>query len=377
MPLLTPLRYSKVEKPKTLWIFGDSTVCDTFTSVPYNGFDTASGWGQAAAKYVNEDVAVINLAEGGLAVSETSYFDVGKNDIQSGDIVLMQMGHNENSAAKYKAGLDYYYNAVTKTGATFVLCSPIHRLTSNQQTLPWTKTDVDNIYTPAAKEYAQGKNIPYIDLNKLTYNLNNELGLVKTWYLHTAYWQAGANGATAFNDATHMNDYGADNTCSLLMAELKNIVAGYTAEILKHAMIPSDEIMKNGGNEYVMPPYKGNNEIFPYPEESDFEYEVELSDAVAENNVLKQIKLRRNVQLSYITVFAASYDNNGALSDLVTKRLEPSAANTAETVEFTDDNHINGLTIPQNGSVKIFVWNGAFVDGSMNMKPLSNVMEIK
>ena len=163
------------------------------------------------------------------------------------------------------------------------------------------------------------------------------------------------------------------------MAELKNIAAadGYTAEILKHAMIPSDEIMKNEGNEYVMPPYKGNNEIFPYPEESDFEYEVELSDEVAENNVLKQIKLRRNVQLSYITVFAASYDNNGALSDLVTKRLEPSAANTAETVEFTDDNHINGLTIPQNGSVKIFVWNGAFVDGSMNMKPLSNVMEIK
>lgn len=376
---LNSIEIQQVEKPKTLWIFGDSTVCDTFTSVPYNGFDTASGWGQAAAKYVNEDVAVINLAEGGLAVSETSYFDVGKNDIQSGDIVLMQMGHNENSAAKYKAGLDYYYNAVTKTGATFVLCSPIHRLTSNQQTLPWTKTDVDNIYTPAAKEYAQGKNIPYIDLNKLTYNLNNELGLVKTWYLHTAYWQAGANGATAFNDATHMNDYGADNTCSLLMAELKNIAAadGYTAEILKHAMIPSDEIMKNEGNEYVMPPYKGNNEIFPYPEESDFEYEVELSDEVAENNVLKQIKLRRNVQLSYITVFAASYDNNGALSDLVTKRLEPSAANTAETVEFTDDNHINGLTIPQNGSVKIFVWNGAFVDGSMNMKPLSNVMEIK
>lgn len=176
-----------------------------------------------------------------------------------------------------------------------------------------------------------------------------------------------------------MNDYGADNTCSLLMAELKNIAAadGYTAEILKHAIMPSDEIMKNGGSEYVMPPYIGNNELFPYPEESDFEYEVELSDEVTEGGVLKQVKVKRNAQLSYITVFAAAYSDTGVLSDLITKRLEPSATNTSETVEFTDDNHINGLTIPKDGSVKIFVWNGAFVDGSMKLKPLSKVMEIR
>lgn len=376
---LNSIEIQQIEKPKTLWIFGDSTVCDAYTSVPYNGFDTASGWGQAAAKYVSDDAAVINLAEGGLAVSETSYFDVGKNDIQSGDIVLMQMGHNENSAAKYKEGLDYYYNAVTKAGATFVLCSPIHRLTSNQDTLPWPKTTVDTVYTPAAREYAQSKNIPYIDLNSLTSDMNTGLGVIKSWYLHTSYWQESASEPIAYNDATHMNDYGADNTCRMLMEELKKFsqADGYVSNNLKTAIMPSDEVMKNNGEDYVMPPYIGNNELFPYPSESDFEYEVELSDEVTENNVLKQIKLKRNVQLSYITVFAAAYDEYGALSDLITKRLEPSAANTTEMVDFKDENHTEGVTIPQNGTAKIFVWNGAFVDGSMNMKPLSKVYEIK
>lgn len=376
---LNSIKIQQIEKPKTIWIFGDSTVCDAYTSIPYNGFDTAAGWGQSVMKYVNEDVAVVNLAEGGLAVSETSYFDVGKSDIREGDIVLMQMGHNESSANKYKEGLDYYYDAVTKAGATFVLCSPIHRLTDNQKTLPWDKTTVDTVYTPAAKEYAESKNIPYINLNGLTSDMNTELGVIKAWYLHTAYWQASTSEPTAFNDATHMNDYGSDNTCYLLMTELKNVSAanGYVTDNLKSAMMPSDEVMKNGGDEYVMPPYIGNNELFPYPSTSDFEHEVELSDEVVENNVLKQINIKRNTQLSYITVFAAAYDEYGALSTFVSQRLEPSAANTSETVQLTDDNNKDGVTIPQNGFVKVFVWNGAFVDGSMKMVPLSEVKKIE
>ncbi len=375
---INSVEIQQIERPKILWIFGDSTVCDTYTSIPYNGFDTSAGWGMSATKYVNDDIAVVNLAEGGLAVSETSYFDVGKNDIRAGDIVLMQMGHNEDSAAKYKAGLEYYYDATAKAGATLVLCSPIQRLTVGQESLPWPQTDVDTIYTPAAREYAESKNIPYIDLNGLTATMNTELGVIKAWYLHTAYWQAGADEPTAYNDATHLNDYGSDNTCRLLMTELKDITEadGYVSDELKPAMMPSDEVMKNGGGDYVMPPYIGNNELFPYSDGSSFEYEVELSDETVENNVLKQIKLKRNVQLSYITVFVAAYDEHGVLSDIITKRLEPSAANTTEIVDFKDENHTEGVTIPQVGIAKVFVWNGAFVDGSMNMKPLSKAISI-
>ncbi len=45
------------------------------------------------------DAAVINLAEGGLSTWDQSYFDLGKNDIGSGDLVVLQLGHNEARAS--------------------------------------------------------------------------------------------------------------------------------------------------------------------------------------------------------------------------------------------------------------------------------------
>lgn len=59
------------------------------------------------------------------------------------------------------------------------------------------------------------------------------------------------------------------------------------------------------------------------------------------------------------------------------KRLEPSAENTSETVELKNAKHTDGLIIPQNGSASVFVWNGAFADGSMSMKPLSENYKIQ
>ena len=282
---------------------------------------------------------------------------------------MLQMGHNESSVEKYKSGLDYYYNATANAGAEFVLCSPIQRLSNSDS--------VNNLYTPAAKAYAESKNIPYVDLNCLTGNFNASLGEIKQWYTHVAYWQASADGASAFNDATHLNDYGADNTCRMAMEELKKLISGYVTDDMDAAIMPSDTIMKNGTNDYVMPPYKGNNAIFPYPENSDLEYEVEISDEAVNNGVLTAVKIKRNVQLSYITVFAAVYTKDGVLSDIMMKRLEPSAAGACETVELTDEERENGLSIPDGGKAAVFVWNGAFVDGSMDMKPLSEKYEIK
>lgn len=87
--------------------------------------------------------------------------------------------------------------------------------------------------------------------------------------------------------------------------------------------------------------------------------------------MFKRINVKRNIKLSYITVFAAVYDNEKNMTDFIMKRLEPSDADTVETVEFTDEYHSGGLAIPENGNAYVFVWNGAFVDNSMNMKPLS------
>lgn len=380
--LLNTIEIQQIPKPKTMWIFGDSTVCDTYTAVPYNGFDTAAGWGQAAAKYVPEDVAVVNLAEGGLNTAETSYFAMGAEDITAGDIILLQMGHNEDSVSEYTANLEYYYNTAKRQGAELVLCSPIERLTAQQQTLPWPHTVLHTDYTPAARKYAEEKNIPYVDLNQLTYDFNNKIGRIPSWYFHSAYWTGTAQQPVAVNDPTHMNDYGADNTCHMLMTALKQlaatypVLAGYGKETFPQAIMSSEELMKNGTAEYVMPPLNEQEEYFPKPKgDADFEYEVELYDAVVEKGVdesktLSQITVKRNITLSYITVIAAVYDTDGRMIKTEQKRLEPAFAGSSEVVSF------DKLRIEDGQKAKVFVWNGAFQDGTMNMNALSDVYPI-
>lgn len=373
---LKTIEIQQIAKPKVLWIFGDSTVTDHVAEVPVSSSADEAGWGAAAAKYVNEDVAVINLSEGGLVTGSKAYFEQGRNDMTTGDVLLLQFGHNENqsNAAEYTKNLDYYNNAVTAAGAKLVICSPIQRLEAGNQNGPWKETAVDTIYPEAAKAYAETHtNVEYIDLNKLTKEQNESLG-VRAWYLHRAYWQMSAGGAepTAVNDPTHLNDYGADNACRMAMTILASLTDGYVNKTMGMAIMPSDSVMKNGGTDYVMPPYKGNNKVFPYPTYTDFEHEVEILDEIIENGVLNSVKIKRNVELSYITVFAAAY-KDGALTSIASKRLEPSSAASSETVDFSQDS----IVCPEDGEVRVFVWDGAFIDNTMTMRPLSEVAVYK
>lgn len=376
---LTALSIRQIQKPRTIFIFGDSTVCDTCTSIPYNGFDTCAGWGEAMAKYVTPDTAVINLAEGGLSTGDRSYFEQGAAQIAPGDIVLLQMGHNEKTVEGYLANLEYYHKVITDAGARFVLCSPIMRLIAGQIVLPWTPTNVNTVYAPAARKFAAEKGIDFIDLNALTVKMNTELGTIRAWYLHTAYWLAAAEEApspnpaeasalSAHRDPTHMNDFGADNTCRLVAKELSVWEPELFADPLPEAMMPSEEFMKNGGAEYVLPPHPGDTRAFPYPSTGVSGYAAELSDFKTAEGCLLSVKVKRNIALSYITIFVEIYEKSKDLPETVQKRLEPSAAGTAETVFFEP-----GISIPKEGKLRLFVCNGAEIDGTLVHRPISEI----
>ncbi len=265
---LCRVEIEQIEKPRVLWIFGDSTVCDSWTGIPYSGFDTATGWGAAAAKYLTEETAVVNLAEGGLNTGDTDFFELGKNDMEKGDVLLLQMGHNERSAEQYLERLEYYRRLASDTGVKLVLCSPIHRLTAGQKTLPWPMTDVDSLYAPAARVYARTKGISFIDLNALTRELDHSLDLIKPWYLHGALWEEKTDETPdkitflPHNDATHINDFGADIICHMVMEQLALITEGLVRPGLPAPMTPSESIIKDSEGNYRMPPYE--DAAFPY-----------------------------------------------------------------------------------------------------------------
>lgn len=372
-PTLCSIEITQIAKPKVAWIFGDSTVTDSSSGVPWIGFDTYTGWGAAVAQYLPSDIAVVNLGEGGLNTSNTAYFDVGSGDITAGDIVVMQMGHNDSSTDSYKTNMESYYTKTTSKDATFVLCAPIERL-SNAST---------QAYATAAQEFATDKDTPFVSLFQVTKDIYTELGDTGKWYSHTALWEGSAKSPKAKNDETHLNDYGASMTTKGLFEEMAKLVeadgtkyaalAPYvTAQADVNAMEPDDAFMKNGGTTVVKPPHSG----FPYPEASiDYANMVDVTDVITDGNKITGMDTVRHSNLGYITAFAATYTSDGTLSEVYSYRMEPMAAKTPETINFAADNRDDRsfITIPDGGSYKTFIWGGAFADNSMTYQPYSGV----
>ncbi len=372
-PTLCSIEITQIAKPKVAWIFGDSTVTDSSSGVPWIGYDTYTGWGAAVAQYLPKDIAVVNLGEGGLSTANESYFNVGSNDITAGDIVIMQMGHNDTSTDSYKTNMEDYYNKTTQQGATFVLCAPIERLS----------TSSTQAYATAAQEFATDKDTPFVSLFQVTKDIYTELGDTGKWYSHTALWEGSAKSPKAKNDETHLNDYGASMTTKGLFEEMAKLVeadgtkyaalAPYvTAQADVNAMEPDDAFMKNGGTTVVKPPHSG----FPYPEASiDYANMVDVTDVITDGNKITGMDTVRHSNLGYITAFAATYTSDGTLSEVYSYRMEPMAAKTPETINFAADNRDSRsyITIPDGGSYKTFVWGGAFSDGSMTYQPYSDV----
>lgn len=368
-PTLCSIEIEQIEKPKVAWIFGDSTVTDGGSGVPWFGYNTYAGWGISFAKYLPDDIAVVNLGEGGLNTSSTSYFDVGKNDITAGDIVVFQMGHNDNGYVRP----DYYYNAANEKGATFVYCSPIERL--NQ----YSTADLNK----SAKAYAEEKNTPFISLFDVTTKIYTDLGTNGRWYTHSVMWTGTPTKLGTERDATHLNDFGASMTTKGLFEEMAKLAATYpalapyvTVQADIPAMEPDPWIMRNGkdSGEYVYPP----NDLYPLPEASiDYDNLVDITSVDIKDGYLKSITTVRHSDLTYITVFGSAYNADGSLAGVISKRLEPMSAKTIEIVDLTTNQEgekvSNGLAIPDGGSYKTFVWGGAFSDGSMTMTPYSTV----
>ena len=75
---------------RTIYLVGDSTVDDN--TPPFRG------WGWALPRYTQPDVRVRNLALSGCSsrsFREQGLFAPAERDMQAGDLLLIQFGHND------------------------------------------------------------------------------------------------------------------------------------------------------------------------------------------------------------------------------------------------------------------------------------------
>jgi lysophospholipase L1-like esterase len=213
------------EKLPTIFMIGDSTMADK----GYSPSNPEKGWGQVFPLYLNDNIKVQNHAVNGR--SSKSFRDEGRWDVvidqvQEGDWVIIQFGHNDQKnedparfadPKTYKDNLRRYILEVQEKGGRPILATPIARRNYQEGSLVDTHKD----YVTEVKALAEEMNIPLLDLNRRTTELINEWGEEesKLLFLHFAPGQY-SRFPKGVEDNTHLSPIGAFKVCDLMMEEM-------------------------------------------------------------------------------------------------------------------------------------------------------------
>lgn len=242
------LAFRPAKKPVQLFLIGDSTVADyTLDSGYMEKKYPLNGWGQVFQPFFRKDslakiknlinadsVLVIDKARGGR--STRTFFEEGRwaevyKNLQKGDIVMMQFGHNDAAVDKperyvnivgYKEYLRLYVNQTREKGATPILITPVNR------NYPWKDGKLNNVhgeYPNAVKEVAKELNVKLIDLNQLSIDAFTAKGQA---YVTSKYFMNFEKGLypgypDGQKDNTHFQKEGAVAVAQLVFNGMKKL----------------------------------------------------------------------------------------------------------------------------------------------------------
>lgn len=295
---------------KTLWILGDSTVCDYISPVPCYPLRNYGGTGAFLSKYINPEIAVSNQAEGGLCASDEDHFDNTVKHMRKGDFLYVQYGINDkqqyNDIAQYRDNLEKYYTAAREKGVKLIIASCTQRHEKNKnwnsQLEMWQSTMRD--YACAASEFVERKkregkrDIVFLDVNKVFINRLNMLirqvfkkhneikpdGQKLIQYAADYYYRTDKHAEV---DPEHINEAGADNTAFAIVTEMKHLKNSSEEALF-------DEIVENARDElpYVVVDIEGMPaDLYSNAEVTDMEYPVIIEKILINNGRLEYVKL--------------------------------------------------------------------------------------
>lgn len=187
-PCVCGIEISKADDIPTLYLLGDSTVCDQPLE-PWNS------WGQMLPRFFKPDIAVANYAESGESLKSSlgaRRIDKVMRIIKPGDWLMVQFGHNDmkdktpNALETYKANLKKFVADARAKGATPILITSMERKNGIEK-------DTLADYPAKVRELAQEDQVPLIDLHKMSKIL---------------YRAMKVDLDKAFQDGTHHTTYG-------------------------------------------------------------------------------------------------------------------------------------------------------------------------
>lgn len=214
----------------TIFMIGDSTMANK----PLAGGNPERGWGHVLPEFFSKQIIVDNHAQNGR--SSKSFIDEGRWDsvvsrIKKGDYVFIQFGHNDakpdeqrhtDPGTTFDANLKRFVNETRERGGIPVLFNSIVRRNFNEEGI---LIDTHGAYLESPRNVAQELDVPFVDLNSLTHNLVQEMGVEQSKELFM--WVA-PNTVPAIpngkEDNTHLNVRGAMTVARLAVDAIGTVV---------------------------------------------------------------------------------------------------------------------------------------------------------
>ncbi|MDD6119964.1 MAG: rhamnogalacturonan acetylesterase [Selenomonadaceae bacterium] len=248
------------ERPIHVFLAGDSTVAN------YGCLkQPMQGWGQVLPTYFDsQQVCVCNYAICGR--SSRTFVEEGRlariaREIQAGDYLFIQFGHNDATVAKpqryvepthdFGRYLRQYIAEARAHGATPVLVTPMQRRNFDDA----GKLVYDHgPYIAAMQQVAQAEQVTLLDLSSISGQYFDQAGAegTKQWFFH---FPAGElpNYPDGAADNTHFQPAGAALMCELLVGELEKTdlpLKNYLQRFHRHTLwLVGDSTLANYGSD--------------------------------------------------------------------------------------------------------------------------------
>ena len=221
--LLSFLLYRK--EHITVYLVGDSTMC------MYRPEQAPlTGWGMPFADFFDSSVTVKNRAEGGESTRtfiEENRWKAVADSLGAGDYVLIQFGHNDEVPSKesyttekdFKANLIRFITETRNKKAKPILITPVARRKFDNG---GNIQQVHQVYSAIVRNVAHEYKVPFIDLDKKSQQLLQELGPEKS---RSLFLGLGVNPYYSKDeeDITHFTKSGAEKIAEIVLAEMQKL----------------------------------------------------------------------------------------------------------------------------------------------------------
>ena len=220
-----------------IFLAGDSTM-----SIKDPRAYPETGWGMPFVHFWDTTVSIVNRARNGRSTKTFIQEGIWQsiiNEANEGDYVLIQFGHNDESAEKkeryttpdsFKLNLIRFITETRNKKATPILISPVsrRRFDKDGQIMETHKQ-----YSPLVKEVAEQTGTIFIDLDTQSRALYQQFGPEPSrWLFLQLKPGEHPNYPDGRDDNTHFNELGARLIAQIVLSELREKVPELATRIV-------------------------------------------------------------------------------------------------------------------------------------------------